>query len=100
MISCNQKKIKNSQITQKIFRVATFSNGRSGAGYQDIQTAEGSWYGLVEMILPNPESREISVSQSVPGPKGSLSILIFPSMISNYSVYCIEDQNLYLIGHI
>jgi hypothetical protein len=25
-----------------------------GGQYQDIQTAQGSWYGLVEMILPEP----------------------------------------------
>jgi hypothetical protein len=43
-------------------------------------TAQGSWYEPVEMILPEQEVREISVSRSVPRHKGSLSILIFPSI--------------------
>jgi hypothetical protein len=32
------------------------------------------------MIFPEPEAKEISVSRSVPGPKGDLSILILPSI--------------------
>jgi hypothetical protein len=43
-----------------------------------IQTAQGSWYRLMEMILSEPKAREISVSRSVLGPKGSLYILILP----------------------
>ena len=31
-----------------------------------IQTAQGSWYGPVKMILPEPEATEISMSWSVP----------------------------------
>jgi hypothetical protein len=31
-----------------------------GGQYHDIQTTQGSWYGPVEMILPEPEAREIS----------------------------------------
>ena len=45
-----------------------------------IQTAQGMWYGPVEMLLPELEAREISVSRSVSWPKGSLSILILPSI--------------------
>ena len=30
-----------------------------------IQTAQGMWYGPVEMLLPELEAREISVSRSV-----------------------------------
>ena len=46
------------------------------------------------MIFPESEVRKISISRSIPGPKGSLSILILPYIyIVNYCVYCIEDQN-------
>ena len=36
--------------------------------------------GMDQWILPQPEVRKISVSQSVPEPKGSMSILILPSI--------------------
>jgi hypothetical protein len=48
--------------------------------YQDIETAQGSWYEPVKMILPEPEAREISISWSVPRPEGSLYILILSSI--------------------
>ena len=38
------------------------------------------WYGPLKMILPEPETREISISWSVPRPEGSLYILILPSL--------------------
>jgi hypothetical protein len=49
-----------------------------GGQYQDIQTAQGLWYGPVEMIL------QYHFHWSVP----------FPLHISNYCVYCIEVQYL------
>ena len=48
--------------------------------YQDIDTAQGSWYGSVKMILPEPEAREISISWSVQRPEGSLYILLVSSI--------------------
>jgi len=55
-----------------------------GGQYQDIQTTQGSWYGPVEMILPEPEPREISFplvrtiskEQSVYSDVGPISVTI------------------------
>jgi len=55
--------------------------------YQDIQTAQGSWYGPVEMILPELEARVHTTTQGQS---------VYPDIalhISNYCVYCIEDQD-------
>ena len=65
-----------------------------GGQYQDIQTAQGSWYGPVEMILPEAEARAISfplVRTTTQGQSVYPDIALY---ISNYCVYCIEDQNL------
>ena len=51
-----------------------------GGQYHDIQTTQGSWYGPVEMILPEPEAREISCPLVLPYPKSSLSFLILASI--------------------
>ena len=48
--------------------------------YQDIETAQGSWYGPVKMILPEAEAREIYISWSVTPAEGNLYILILPSI--------------------
>ena len=37
-----------------------------GGQYRDVQTAQGAGDGPVEMILPEPEAKVISVSRSVP----------------------------------
>jgi hypothetical protein len=55
---------------------------------QDIQTAQGSWYGLVEMIS-FPLVRTTTQGQSV-----YLDIALY---ISNYCVYCIEDQKFLIM---
>ena len=41
--------------------------------------SQGSWYGTVKMIFPEPQAREISISWSVPRPECSLYILILLS---------------------
>ena len=58
-----------------------------GGQYQDIQTTQGSWYGPVEMILPEPEAREIScpLVRTI-----SQEQSVYPDCglhISNYCVY-------------
>ena len=61
-----------------------------GGQYQDIQTTQGSWYGPVEMILPEPISFPL-VRTTTEGQSVYPDIALY---ISNYCVYCIEDQNL------
>jgi hypothetical protein len=58
--------------------------------YQDRQTALGSWYGAVEMILPEPEAKAIS----------SLGQSVYPDIalhISNYyiNITIIVSEEIY-----
>ena len=62
--------------------------------YQDIQTAQRSWYGPVEVILPEPEARGISFPLVRTTTQWQSVYPDIAFYISNYCVYCIEDQNL------
>ena len=61
-----------------------------------METAQGSWYGPVDMIMPEPETRAVSfplVRTSTQGQSVYPDICI-ALYISNYCVYCIGDHNL------
>jgi hypothetical protein len=65
-----------------------------GGQYQDIQTAQGSWYGPVEMILPEPVGEENISSTVRTATQGQSIYSDIAIHISNYCVYCIEDLSL------
>jgi hypothetical protein len=52
--------------------------GNQNPYIEEEQTTQ--WYGPVEMILPEPEAREISCPLVLPYPKSSLSFLILASI--------------------
>jgi hypothetical protein len=57
------------------------------------KTAQGSWYGPVKMIFPEPEAKAISFPLVRTTTQGQS---VYPDIalhIRNYCVFCIEDQN-------